>query len=78
MLKCPGPSNDAAFASSPAKKCFATRARIVGAGAANSSCGSQRDDEPIAADAADEAGYLVGVLSVGDVRIDQPTCAIAC
>ena len=40
--------------------------------------GRSATDEPIAADAGQEAGDLVGVLSVGDVRICQPACAIAC
>ena len=47
-------------------------------GEAALSRGSQRDDEPRAADAGQDAGDLVGVLSVSDVRVCQPACAIAC
>ena len=41
-------------------------------------CGFQRDDEPLAAEPVKEAGYLVGVLSVGDVGVGEPAWVVGC
>ena len=56
--------------------CFAARDRMRGAVVL--SCGFQRDGEPFAVDAPDQADYLVGVLSVGDVGVGLSAWAVGC